>query len=316
MPHGRHAKPHTPGARRAAAIGVLGTAAAAATLLSSGTANAATTSSSEVKTPATSYTLHSGDTLSGIAAHEHVPGGYEALAKGNGIRSPYAIHPGEQLGLPQGSYVLTAAPAPAPAHFAFPVPVTVGKATQVITVQAHGTDATVTAWQKSGTTWKKVVSTTAARIGAHGVTDGATRKQGTGTTPTGTYTITQGFGVGADPGTKMPYRQVTQSDWWVEDPTSAYYNQMRSSTLGGFHLTETGDDGSEHLINYPTQYHNALVIDFNTDPAVKGRGAGIFLHDLGPEGSATAGCVAVPAATLTAIMHWIDPAAHPVIAIG
>ncbi|MFF9819487.1 L,D-transpeptidase family protein [Streptomyces sp. NPDC014006] len=289
--------------RRAATGGAIGTAAAAAGLIGAVSAHAAT------QTPHSSYTVESGDTLSGIASHEHVPGGWQALAKGNDIASPYVIHPGERLTLPAGSYSVSGSTP-------FPVPVTVGKATQVITVKANGTHATVTLWQKSRSGWSQVVSTTGARVGAHGITDGATRKQGTGTTPTGTYTITQGFGVGANPGTKMPYHQVTSHDWWVEDPTSAYYNQMRTDTQGGFHLTESGDDGSEHLIDYPTQYHNALVIDFNTSPAVKGRGAGIFLHDLGPQAGPTGGCVAVPSSFMTGVLKWIDPGDHPVIAIG
>jgi L,D-peptidoglycan transpeptidase YkuD (ErfK/YbiS/YcfS/YnhG family) len=90
---------------------------------------------------------------------------------------------------------------------------------------------------------------------------------------------------------------------------------MRSAAQGGFPLTESGDHGSEHLIDYPVQYHNAVVVDFNTSPVVKGRGAGIFLHDLGPAKGATTGCVAVPRATLTAILRWLDPARHPVIVI-
>ena len=195
------------------------------------------------------------------------------------------------------------------------LPAAFGHSTQVIAVQATGSDAVVTVWQRTGTHWAALFSTTAARIGSHGITDGATRTQGTDTTPSGVYSITQGFGVGANPGTKMPYHKVTSTDWWVEDPTSAYYNQMRTSTQGGFHLTEAGDDGSEHLINYPTQYNNALVINFNTAPAVVGRGAGIFLHDLGPQAGPTAGCVALPAAVMTQVMKWIDPAQHPVISI-
>ncbi|MHA6763898.1 L,D-transpeptidase family protein [Streptacidiphilus sp. PAMC 29251] len=261
-------------------------------------------------TPVSSYTVKSGDSLSGIAAKEHVPGGYTALAKDNKIKPPYVIHPGEKLALPKGSYVTTAPKLP------FPVAVTLGSATQVITVKATGSTATVTAWQKSGNTWTAKYTTTAARIGSAGIIAGTTRKQGTDTTPTGTYTITQGFGVGANPGTTMPYHQVTSTDWWVEDPTSAYYNQMRTSTQGGFHLTEAGDDGSEHLIEYPTQYNNALVINYNMNPAVKGRGAGIFLHDLGPQAGPTAGCVALPAAVMTQIIKWINPTNHPVIAIG
>ncbi|MFI9101943.1 L,D-transpeptidase family protein [Streptomyces fildesensis] len=210
----------------------------------------------------------------------------------------------------------------APAHGAaappprFPVPVTVGSAHQVISVQAHGTYATVIAWQQSGAIWIKRYETSAARVGSHGITNGATRKQGTYTTPTGTYTLTQGFGVAADPGTRMPYHRVTAADWWVEDPDSRYYNSMRQAAQGGFPLTEAGDHGSEHLINYPVQYRNALVINFNTGPAVKGRGAGIFLHALGPKAGPTAGCVAIPQSVLTDVVRWADPAQHPVIAIG
>ncbi|HEY8986247.1 MAG TPA: L,D-transpeptidase family protein [Streptomyces sp.] len=290
---GRHAKPRPPRLRTAMASSALA-ATAAGGVLAAAPAQAATPT----------YTVKSGDTLSGIAQAEHVAGGWQALARTNHLTSPYIIHPGERLTLPVPA---TASP--------FPVPVTVGRATQVVTVQAHGSYATVIAWQKSGTTWHEVYSTAKARVGANGVTDGATRRQGTDTTPTGTYTITRGFGVGADPGTKMPYHHVTTDDWWVEDPSSPYYNQMRTSEQGGFPLTETGVHGSEHLADYPTQYDNALVIDFNTDPAVAGRGAGIFLHDLGPQAGPTAGCVALPASVMTEIIRWIDPDQHPVIAI-
>lgn len=208
-----------------------------------------------------------------------------------------------------------AVPSPAPPA-RFPVPVLVGNARQVISVQARGTYATVIAWQKTGGIWIKRYATTGARVGSHGITDGATRKQGTSTTPTGTYTLTQGFGVAAEPGTRMPYHRVTAADWWVEDPDSPYYNRMRQAAQGGFPLTESGDHGSEHLVNYPVQYRNALVIDFNMSPAVRGRGAGIFLHALGPAAGPTAGCVAVPQSVLTGVLRWIDPAQHPVIAIG
>ncbi|MEZ0094433.1 L,D-transpeptidase family protein [Streptacidiphilus sp. EB129] len=219
------------------------------------------------------------------------------------------------LGAAVAATLLSGGPARAtPPHF--PVPVALGDARQVITVLADGTHATVTAWQGTAAGWVELFSTGEARIGSHGTTDGATRHQGTGTTPTGTYTITRGFGIGQDPGTAMPYHQVTGDDWWVEDPQSPYYNQMRTAAQGGFPLTEAGDRGSEHLVSYPTQYNNALVIDYNMNPAVPGRGAGIFLHDLGPQRGPTAGCVALPATVMTEVLLWIDPSQHPVIAIG
>ncbi|MFJ6916408.1 L,D-transpeptidase family protein [Streptomyces sp. NPDC101133] len=206
-------------------------------------------------------------------------------------------------------------PNPAPVADApdFPVPVEVGNATQVITVEARGSYATVTAWAKGSAGWKARFSTASGRVGSNGVTNGATRRQGTWTTPTGTYTITEGFGVEAS-GTSMPYHVVTDDDWWVEDPESKFYNSMHSAQGADFPLTESGDRGSEHLIDYPTQYAEALVINFNRWPATPGRGAGIFLHVNGS--GATAGCVSVPRATMDRFMNWIEPSAHPRIAIG
>ncbi|WP_240802747.1 L,D-transpeptidase family protein [Streptomyces sp. A0642] len=188
----------------------------------------------------------------------------------------------------------------------------VGNSTQIITVKADGSYATVTAWAKGASGWKAAISAN-GRVGSNGVTDGATRRQSTYTTPTGTYTITEGFGVESG-GTNMPYTRVNSSHWWVEDPESAYYNSMHSAAGADFPLVETGERGSEHLINYPTQYAKALVVNFNRWPATPGRGAGIFLHVNGS--GATAGCVSVPRATMDRIMAWIQPGAHPRIAIG
>ncbi|WP_121716984.1 L,D-transpeptidase family protein [Streptomyces sp. E5N91] len=204
-------------------------------------------------------------------------------------------------------------PAPGAAAPDFPVPVEAGNATQLITVKARGSYATVTAWAKGSAGWKAQFSTESGRVGSNGVTNGATRRQGTWTTPTGTYTITEGFGVQAS-GTSVPYHVVTDDDWWVEDPESKFYNSMHSAQGADFPLTESGDRGSEHLIDYPTQYAKALVINFNRWPATPGRGAGIFLHVNGS--GATAGCVSVPRATMDRFMNWIKPSARPRIAIG
>ncbi|WP_412080228.1 L,D-transpeptidase family protein [Streptomyces sp. SJL17-1] len=110
--------------------------------------------------------------------------------------------------------------------------------------------------------------------------------------------------------------QKGSSGWKAQFSTSAgrVDNQMHTTEGADFPFTESGERGSGHLINHPTRYAKALVIDFNRWPAVPGRGAGIFLHVHGS--GATAGCVSVPRATMDRFMGWVEPSANPRIAIG
>ncbi len=198
----------------------------------------------------------------------------------------------------------------------FSVPVTVGNANQIITVKTLGTHATVIAWAKVSNRWHEVISTTSGRIGSSGITNGTTRRQNTNTTPSGTYALTQAFGILSNPGTTLPYHLVVNNDWWVEDNKSPYYNTMRSDSQGGFDTSapESSVNGSEHLFNHASLYRYVIVVDFNMQPSVPYRGAGIFLHV--SNGHPTAGCIAVPLTTIVSLLRWLNPAAHPRIAIG
>lgn|GEM_PF-447088 len=238
---------------------------------------------------------------------------------------PRAARPGTPVAVPAARRTAPARrtqPAPPaaggtadlyPPHF--PVAVALGPlTTQVVTVAASGTWAAVTAWQRTGSgPWVAVASTTDARIGYGGLVPGASRVQNTGTTPEGTYTMTQAFGNDANPGTFLPWTQVVPTDWWDEDPASVDYNQLVNvaTTRPDFPLTPAQ---GEQLSTYPVQYAYAVVIDFNRWPAVPGRGAGIFLHVNGA--GPTAGCVSVPAPMMVFVLRWLRPAQHPLIAIG
>jgi len=71
---------------------------------------------------------------------------------------------------------------------------------------------------------------------------------------------------------------------------------------------------NEHL-RYETPFYNyAVVIDYNRFPVYQGAGSAFFLHVT--DGAATAGCVAIPQATLVTLMRWLTPAAQPRILIG
>ncbi|SCK31726.1 L,D-peptidoglycan transpeptidase YkuD, ErfK/YbiS/YcfS/YnhG family [Streptomyces sp. AmelKG-D3] len=213
------------------------------------------------------------------------------------------------LALATGS--LGAAPADIPPPLPYRLADT-GGGSQLITAEAPGTGSTtgtVTWWERRGGRWVEKGSAP-ARFGANGLAEGAGREQGTGTTPTGLYDLPYAFGIEDAPaGTRYPYRKVNEDSWWCQDNASRAYNRWVEPRPDHCRAEE-----AEHLVTYGTQYARALVIGFNYDRPVRGRGAGIFLHVNGR--GATAGCVSVPAEAMAEILAWVRPERRPHIAVG
>jgi L,D-peptidoglycan transpeptidase YkuD (ErfK/YbiS/YcfS/YnhG family) len=188
---------------------------------------------------------------------------------------------------------------------------------QVVTVNyTDGYRARVTFWKLTDTGWRARFSADDGRIGYGGLVRGTKRKQGTGTTPLGTYALPWAFGMGpVDDRWKVRYRQVESGDFWVQDNESAYYNRYRNQAEGGFRwwLPTSDPDSSERLTDFRHQYRISVVTDFNIKQ-VRHRGAGIFLHVNGD--GATAGCVSAPGVFMDKLMRVLDPARVPVIAVG
>ncbi|NGO08171.1 L,D-transpeptidase family protein [Streptomyces sp. HC44] len=187
-----------------------------------------------------------------------------------------------------------------------------GGGSQLITARAartSSTTGTVTWWDRRDGRWVKAGSAP-ARFGAKGLVEGGSRRQGTNTTPTGLYDLPYAFGIEPAPKeTTATYRRVRQNSWWCQDNDSRSYNRWAEPRPADCRAAE-----SEHLISYGKQYAYALVIGFNYERPVRGRGAGIFLHVNGR--GATAGCVSVPRDAMRRILNWADPARGPHIAIG
>ncbi|WP_443047737.1 L,D-transpeptidase family protein [Streptomyces sp. NBC_00354] len=205
--------------------------------------------------------------------------------------------------LSQGPY----GPAPLPARLA-----DTGGGSQLITAVAPAPGSTtgkLTWWDRRAGRWFEAGSAP-ARFGANGLTEGATRTQGTSTTPTGLYELPYAFGIRRAPaGTEYGYRRVTADSWWCQDNASAAYNRWVEPLPA-----DCAPGEAEHLVTYEKQYAHALLIAFNYDRPVRGRGAGIFLHVNGK--GATAGCVSVDERDMRSILRWADPDRRPHIAIG
>jgi L,D-peptidoglycan transpeptidase YkuD (ErfK/YbiS/YcfS/YnhG family) len=169
-----------------------------------------------------------------------------------------------------------------------------------------GSYATLSFWTRdtSACGFVNVFTDTGARVGSGGITNGATRTQGTGTTPSGTYTMTEAFGLNGSPGSALTYRRVKADDFWVQDNNSAYYNSYRNASQGGFDasLPLSDPNGSERLTNYPSQYGYSIVVNFNRAPDRRTpyRGSGIFVHI---RDGATAGCIATSSANVATMLR-------------
>ena len=199
---------------------------------------------------------------------------------------------------------------------ALPLGYSTANATRVLTVTAPSsgnTVATLQAWTKArGGGWVKTGSSVTAHIGAQGMTGSPSESRSA--TPEGSFTLTQAFGRYGNPGTRLPYFQTNAADWWISQSGPLYNTHQHCSGSCPF----IQGSPNEHLYYETPYYNHAVVIDYNTPNAPggvrQGAGSAFFLHVT--DGRATAGCVAIPQATLVSIMRWLTPGAHPRILIG
>lgn len=185
------------------------------------------------------------------------------------------------------------------------------RVTQRMTVTATSYSATYArfvAYKWSHRHWVKVFGPWTARVGYNGIARPGAKREGDGTTPSGSYGFGFDFGVLANPGVAVSYRRARSYDWWDDDPASPNYNEWID--------TRYRDAGRnpEPMHNQPA-YNYGAVIAYNTkrvgNPPL---GSAIFLHV--DTGSSTAGCVSLPQRELLRVLRWMRPADHPHIVIS
>ncbi|MGG1679159.1 cell wall-binding protein [Neobacillus sp. NRS-1170] len=127
--------------------------------------------------------------------------------------------------------------------------------------------------------------------------------EGAKKSPRGKYTIGTAFGRYQNPGTKLPYRQITPDDVWVDDSTSSLYNtwQKASENQGRWSSAEKMDVSA---------YNYGFVINYNTAERIPGAGSAIFFH---VASSYTLGCTGTAQANVLSILKWLDPVKRPII---
>ncbi len=166
---------------------------------------------------------------------------------------------------------------------------------------------TIQILERNDGVWRMVLPEFAGSIGAKGFASIGEKREGDGKSPTGIFPLMMAFGYDPSVETKMPYRQATEDDFWVDDAGSEDYNKW---VRGKPNATSW-----EKMRRDSDQYKYGLVIGYNMDPVVKGKGSAIFLH-VWRDGGATLGCVSMPEEMVLRILRWLDPARKPLIVMG
>jgi L,D-peptidoglycan transpeptidase YkuD (ErfK/YbiS/YcfS/YnhG family) len=122
------------------------------------------------------------------------------------------------------------------------------------------------------------------------------KREGDGATPRGRFhplRVWWRADRGLRPCTLLPVRRIGRADAWCEDPTDRRYNRPVRLSDG-----QAGDRlwRADHL------YDLVIELDHNVRPRVARRGSAIFVHVARPGLEATAGCVALPAASLRRLL--------------
>jgi len=171
--------------------------------------------------------------------------------------------------------------------------------------------------------WRPVQLSRPVNLGGHGLAWGReatprpaplswpTKQEGDGCSPAGVFPVTFAFGY-SEPSQaawlRLPYRELTDTLFGVDDARSRYYNQVVDAAQ------VTPDwDSAETMRRADDLYQWGAFVAHNPDHA-PGAGSCIFLHLWSGPGQGTAGCTALAEEDLKRILAWLDPAARPHLA--
>ena len=151
----------------------------------------------------------------------------------------------------------------------------IGNSGQALVVRAPDREAKIgeaAAWERDGNgRWKPVFGPLRAVIGKKGFAPAGEKSEGDGRTPSGLFRLGFAFGYGPSPPTRMPYRQAQDDTIWVDDANSPDYNQWTKKGA-------TRASSFEWMRRKDGLYRFGIVIEYNMNPVVSGKGSAIFLH--------------------------------------
>ncbi len=152
-------------------------------------------------------------------------------------------------------------------------------------------------------------------VGRNGFIAATDKKEGDGSTPTGTFPLRRLFYRDdiykkSDLETLLPKHALKPSDGWCDEPQHFDYNKRVD--LLTFDLTIS----HEKLWRDDDVYHMIIEVGYNDDPVVPFKGSAIFIHIAREGYTGTAGCVAFSEGDLREIIAYLSPDSSVVIQGG
>lgn len=136
-------------------------------------------------------------------------------------------------------------------------------------------------------------------IGKNGMTQ--EKSEGDGTTPIGCFPIREVL-YRADklpkPVTDLPISIIQKNDGWCDEIDDSNYNKKITLPFSVHH---------ENLWRNDTLYDIVVILGYNDDPVVSGKGSAIFMHIARQSYSPTEGCIALSVQDLISILETISP---------
>lgn len=192
----------------------------------------------------------------------------------------------------------------------------------VITPDWDTVQGTMARYQRQDGTWQQVGRSIPVVVGKNGLAwnpriasgnstlyPGPVKHEGDDRSPAGVFALTEIFGFASVLPGGGTYLPLTSNIECVDDSASRYYAQIVDRQKVG----AIDWHSSEKMREVPG-YRWGVVVDYNMDHTTKGDGSCIFLHQWSGPASGTAGCTAMPAADLDALVKWLAGEEHAALA--
>lgn len=146
--------------------------------------------------------------------------------------------------------------------------------------------------------------------------DGPRKREGDGRAPAGVFKIGDAFGYAAQARTGLAYQALDADDWCIDVNGSPLYNRIVDvKEVGDAAIVGSSEPMRRDLhLDGDQRYREGFVIEHNPD-RVSGGGSCIFAHLWKAPGEPTAGCTAMAADDVSALLAWLDAKHKPVFVL-